>query len=206
MNMQTLALGFLAATAVGGVAYVFLYPSLSGEKKAEARRSSVARSEPAVRQVDKVQRSRREQVEGTLKEVEARQQKAKKIALAVRITQAGLDWTTKKFIVVSALLAMLGLLTPYIINGQILGLIAHKPEQQLQGRTITDTKTATLVNGAAIWLLTSEKSANAGLTIVDGVGQIAFNGSVNLSAGISQPFTWRGLTRTANNGRRADTI
>ncbi|MDB5626694.1 MAG: type secretion system protein [Tardiphaga sp.] len=193
MNMQTLALGFLAATTVGGIAYVFLYPSLSGEKKAEARRSSVARSEPAARHVDKTQRSRREQVEGTLKEVEARQRKVKKVALAVRITQAGLDWTNKKFIVVSALLGLLGLLLPYILNGQLLGLIAHKPEQQLQGRTITDTKTAVLANGAAIWLLTAEKNANAALTIVDGVGQLAFNGSVSLSAGIGQPFTWRGF-------------
>ena len=31
MNMQTLALAFMAATAIGGVAWVFLYPVLSGE-------------------------------------------------------------------------------------------------------------------------------------------------------------------------------
>ena len=68
MKMQTLALGFLAATAIGGVAWVFLYPLLSGERKAEARRASIARSEPAAaRQAEKSQRSRREQVEGSLK-------------------------------------------------------------------------------------------------------------------------------------------
>ena len=66
MNMQALALSFLAATAVGGVAWVFVYPLLSGQKKAENRRASVARSEPAARQADKSQRSRREQVEGSL--------------------------------------------------------------------------------------------------------------------------------------------
>ena len=44
--MQTLALAFLAATAIGGLAWVFIYPSLSGEKKAESRRASIARSEP----------------------------------------------------------------------------------------------------------------------------------------------------------------
>src|ERR1700744_4551491 len=47
MKMQTLALAFLAATAIGGIAWVFLYPLLSGERKAEARRASIARSEPA---------------------------------------------------------------------------------------------------------------------------------------------------------------
>ena len=39
MNTQTLALGFLAATAIGGVAWVFVYPMLSGEKQAESRRA-----------------------------------------------------------------------------------------------------------------------------------------------------------------------
>ena len=39
MNMQMLALAFLAATAIGGVAWVFIYPMLSGEKQAEARRA-----------------------------------------------------------------------------------------------------------------------------------------------------------------------
>ena len=93
MNLQMLALGFLAAAAVGGLAWVFLYPMLSGEKKAEARRTSVAKPEPAARQADKTQRSRREQVEGSLKELEARRQKDKRVSLGTRLTQAGLDWT-----------------------------------------------------------------------------------------------------------------
>jgi Flp pilus assembly protein TadB len=104
MQMHTLSFAFLAATAVGGLAWVFIYPSLSGEKKAEERRSSIARPEPAARQIDKSQRSRREQVEGSLKEVEARRLKEKKIAMSVRLTQAGLNWSTKKFYVVSAIL------------------------------------------------------------------------------------------------------
>lgn len=105
MNTQSLALGFLAFTAVGGVAWVLVYPMLSGEKKAQQRRASVSRVEPAARQVDKAQRSRREQVEGSLKEVEARRQKEKKVSLGVRISQAGLSWTVKKFYVISAILA-----------------------------------------------------------------------------------------------------
>ena len=80
MKMQTLALAFLAATAIGGMAWVFIYPLLSGERQAETRRASIAKPEPAVRQIDKSQRSRREQVEGSLKEIEARRQKEKKAA------------------------------------------------------------------------------------------------------------------------------
>jgi tight adherence protein B len=106
MKIQVLALGFLAATAIGGVAWVFIYPLLSGERKAESRRASVATSEPAAaRTADKSQRSRREQVESSLKELEARRQKESKIALSTRLMQAGLDWSTQKFMIVSGILA-----------------------------------------------------------------------------------------------------
>lgn len=105
MNIQALALAFLAATAVGGVAWVFVYPLLSGEKKAENRRALVAKAEPvAARQADKSQRSRREQVEGSLKELDARLQKEKKVSMSVRLTQAGLDWTPQKFMIVSGVM------------------------------------------------------------------------------------------------------
>ncbi len=99
MNIQALALAFLAATAIGGLAWVFIYPLLSGEKKAELRRASVAKSEPAARQADKTQRSRREQVEGSLKELEARSRDEKKVPLTSRLAQAGLDWSPRKFMI-----------------------------------------------------------------------------------------------------------
>jgi tight adherence protein B len=106
MKMQTIALAFLAAAAIGGMAWVFIYPLLSGEKKAESRRASVAKAEPiAARQVQKDQRTRREQVEGSLRELEARRLKDKKVSLATRLMQAGLDWTSQKFMIVSGILA-----------------------------------------------------------------------------------------------------
>jgi tight adherence protein B len=116
-----LALAFLAATALGGLAWVFLYPSLSGQNKAEARRSSVARPEPSARQADKNQRSRREQVEGTLKELDARRQKDKKVALGTRITQAGLTWSIQKFWIISGVLAAAAFMLAFIAGGGLLG-------------------------------------------------------------------------------------
>jgi len=121
MNIQALALAFLAATAVGGLAWVFLYPVLSGERKAEHRRASVAKPEPAARHVDKSQRSRREQVEGTLKDLEARRQKEKKIPLSSRLTQAGLTWSPQKFMAVSGALAAASFAMAMLLGG---GLIA----------------------------------------------------------------------------------
>jgi tight adherence protein B len=121
MNMQTLALAFTAATAIGGVAYVFVYPLLSGEKKAERRRASVAKAEPVARQSDKAQRSRREQVESSLKEVEARRQKENKVSLSVRLVQAGLDWSTRKFMVLSGLLGLACFAGTLFLGGGLIG-------------------------------------------------------------------------------------
>jgi tight adherence protein B len=124
MKMQVLALAFLAATAIGGVAWVFLYPLLSGERKAEARRASIARSEPAsVRQAEKSQRSRREQVEGTLKELEARRQKDSKVPLSVRISQAGLDWSTQKFWTISGIIGAVFFVGAFIFGGGLFAAI-----------------------------------------------------------------------------------
>ena len=121
MNIQALALAFLAAVALGGIAWVFVYPLLSGERKAESRRASVAKPEPTARgTVDKSQRSRREQVEGSLKDLEARRQKEKKLPLSSRLTQAGLDWSTRKFWTVSGVLAAAGFLTAMMIGGGLL--------------------------------------------------------------------------------------
>ncbi|MEA2943941.1 MAG: tight adherence protein [Bradyrhizobium sp.] len=123
MNMQLLALAFLAATAIGGLAWVFIYPLLSGEKKAEARRASVSKAEPVARQSDKSQRTRREQVEGSMKEVEARRQKEKKVSLSVRLTQAGLAWTTQKFMIVSGILGAACFGIAFFMGGGPIGAV-----------------------------------------------------------------------------------
>jgi tight adherence protein B len=119
--MQALALAFLAFTAMGGVAWVFVYPLLSGEKKAESRRASIARPEPTARQADKSQRSRREQVEGSLKDLEARRLKEKSVPLSTRISQAGLSWSVQKFWIISGILAGVGFFVAFVVGGGVLG-------------------------------------------------------------------------------------
>jgi tight adherence protein B len=121
MNTQALALSFLAATTIGGLAWVFVYPLISGEKQAESRRASIAKPEPvAARQAEKSQRSRREQVEGTLKDLEARR-KEKRPSLTIRLTQAGLDWSIQKFMVVSGVLAAVFFAAAMVAGGGLLG-------------------------------------------------------------------------------------
>ncbi len=104
--MENYGLFFMVAVAIGGVAWVVVYPFLSGERKAERRKASVARAEPMARPTRGPQKPRREQIEGTLKELEARQKKAKHVALSVRLTQAGLTWSKRRFIATAACLGV----------------------------------------------------------------------------------------------------
>lgn len=122
MNIQVLALAFLATAAVGGIAWVFLYPLLSGERKAESRRASISRADaPMAKQSEKSQRSRREQVETSLKDLEARRQQEKSVPLNIRLSQAGLDWTPQKFWIVSAVVAAVLFAAALFVGGGLLG-------------------------------------------------------------------------------------
>lgn len=124
MKIQALAIAFMSAVTIGGLAWVFIYPFLSGEKKAEKRRESFARPEP-VRRADRTQqRSRREQVEETLKEFEERNKKAKNIQITTRITQAGLSWSKQQFIIGSAILGFAFSIVPYFLGVALLPAIA----------------------------------------------------------------------------------
>jgi tight adherence protein B len=99
--VDAIALFFLATVAVGGVAWVFVYPILSGERKAEQRLASVAKTETAARTTRGHQKSRRDVIENTLKEFDERHKKNKRVPLAVRIAQAGLTWSKQQFFIIS---------------------------------------------------------------------------------------------------------
>src|SRR5262249_17258165 len=98
--MNSLALFGLVSVAVGGIAWVFVYPFLSGERKAEQRKEFVAKSTPSNRAAAVTrnnQKSRREQVEGSLADREAR--KAKSVPLSLALSPAGLNWSKPQFII-----------------------------------------------------------------------------------------------------------
>jgi tight adherence protein B len=105
VDVQTLSVFGLAAFAVGGLLWVFIYPILSGERKTEKRMASVARTEPvALRTARTTQKSRRDTVESTLKDIEQRHKKQKKLPLNVRIQQAGLSWSKRQFYIISGVI------------------------------------------------------------------------------------------------------
>jgi tight adherence protein B len=114
--MNNLALFFLVAVAIGGVAWVFLYPMLSGERKVEKRKEVVigAATAAPVRAARNVQKSRREQVEGTLKELERRNSKS--VPLTVKLAQAGLSWSPRRFYITAALLGLIAFAIGFAVD------------------------------------------------------------------------------------------
>src|SRR5215218_1567812 len=107
----------LASLAAGGLAYVFVYPLLSGDARAEKRQKALVDSAPE-RRVDRASAvNRRDQVAQSLKDLEARQKARHKITTEARITQAGLAWTKQRFFIISACIGLLLGLTLFVVSG-----------------------------------------------------------------------------------------
>lgn len=104
MDLNTLGFAFLAAVSVGGIAWVFLYPILSGEARAERRQMAVSgiSTERLSNSGRAKEVSRRDQVAQSLKEIETREKARNKFSIEARIAQAGLDMPKRKFILLSA--------------------------------------------------------------------------------------------------------
>jgi tight adherence protein B len=119
MDIHTLMLATLAAVSVGGTAFVFLYPLLSGERKAEKRQAALASGpvrKTTGKQADAI--ARHKQITESLKEIETRNSR-KRATLEVRITQAGLDWSRRKFTIFAGLSG--------IIAGFVVSLLDRNP-------------------------------------------------------------------------------
>ncbi|MFQ5626828.1 MAG: type II secretion system F family protein [Methyloligellaceae bacterium] len=96
---------FLAALSAGGIAYVFIMPLLSGERKTDKRIASVSQGKAGVAQRSALPEGasmRKKQVLETLKELEARQKSRKKLTLKARVSQAGLNVPVQSFYIASA--------------------------------------------------------------------------------------------------------
>jgi len=120
--MQGIPLFFLAAASIGGLAWVFLYPLLSGERHAERRMQSVAKpdrvAKVSARAAPKV---RRDQIEESLKQLEERRKKQKSPPLAVRLEQAGVSWSKRQFMIGSAVLGVIAFGAVSVVGGPLAG-------------------------------------------------------------------------------------
>ena len=108
MNMQMLTMVLLATVCAGALAWLLVYPYLSGEKEAEKRMLSVVRpGAPSLKAASRAIKSRREQVETSLKAIESRRKQSRSPSLATRLAQAGVSWSKQQFMIVSGVLGIL---------------------------------------------------------------------------------------------------
>ena len=112
-TLTIIAVAFMAALSVGGVAYVLIYPLLSGEAKANKRMARVAggqggRASRAAANLEAQGRDqRRKQMQKTLIEMEENHKKKKKrVSMAMLLTQAGLGISVQVFWVISLVCGM----------------------------------------------------------------------------------------------------
>lgn len=114
----------LATFAVGGLAYVFLYPSLSGNARAEKRQQALMSTAIADRATGKNPgATRREMVAQSLKDIETRQKARSKLTLDMRLAQSGLNLDKRLFFVISGVAGVIAALFAFALLDQPLAAL-----------------------------------------------------------------------------------
>jgi tight adherence protein B len=104
MNLDVMAIAVLAAVSAASIFYVFIYPYLSGEAKAEKRLEALgsAAQRRAGDRLAEATASRKKAVSDSLKELEERETVSRRVTLPDMISQAGLTITPQQFHMFSA--------------------------------------------------------------------------------------------------------
>ncbi len=117
--MLQIAIFGMVAIAAGGVAYVFLYPLLSGQRKTDQRMKAVSqRSTGSIGRANaNDSQNRRRQVQDSLKDIENEQKaKKKKYILKDLIAQADISISITVFYLLSAVLGIVVALLTFLVS------------------------------------------------------------------------------------------
>lgn len=110
-ELKILAVVFMGLMSFGAILFAIFYPKISERAKA-GRRLNKVKDKSKIGSRAKLKAddtaSRRKQVEESLKEIESKQAKKKKLSLRVRIQQAGLGITPHTFYTLSFIVALIG--------------------------------------------------------------------------------------------------
>jgi len=98
----------LAGIAVGGVVYVLAMPYMSGERKASKRVGNVAQGVQRRSAVPRSLQIRKQQVQDTIKDIEAKQKPKKRVRLRIRLIRAGLSMKQSTYYLLSCLTGVVG--------------------------------------------------------------------------------------------------
>jgi tight adherence protein B len=101
----------LAALAVGGVVYVLVMPFMSGERTASKRVANVAQGQARARTRVGLQQPlqmRRQQVQDTIRDLEAKQKASRRVPLRTKLVRAGLSIKPRIYYILCLLSGLLG--------------------------------------------------------------------------------------------------
>ena len=98
----------LAGIAVGGAVYVLVMPYMSGERKASKRVGNVARGVQSRAAVPRSLQIRKQKVQDTIKNIEAKQKPKKWVPLRIRLIRAGLSMKPRTYYLLSCLTGVVG--------------------------------------------------------------------------------------------------
>ena len=108
-ELTQVAAMLLAGIAGGGLVYVLAIPYLSGERKASKRVGNVAQGQRTVRKRSgQSLQIRKQQVQDTIKDIEAKQKRKKRVGLRTRLTRAGLTMKPRTYYILSFLAGVAG--------------------------------------------------------------------------------------------------
>ncbi len=117
MDQDSLLIAGLAAISVGALFYVFVYPLLSGDAKAEKRVQALSQSgqqRRSAERLNEIAATRKKSVADSLKELDANEAAKRRVTLQERIEQAGLAMPPKTFIIGSAGLGVFAAIATFI--------------------------------------------------------------------------------------------
>ncbi|MCC2111373.1 MAG: type II secretion system F family protein [Hyphomicrobiales bacterium] len=120
-DVTILAVAGLAMLFAGGIAYVFIYPILSGEKAAEKRIANVqGRRQPGGR-IREADGGGRQAVLEKLQKIEEKQKHKEKkgnksVPMPLRLERAGLNWNSRHFYLFSATLGLMAVAGAMLSN------------------------------------------------------------------------------------------
>jgi tight adherence protein B len=102
----------LAGLAVGGVVYVLVMPLLGGERAASKRVANVAQGQARARTRVGLQQQplqmRRQQVQDSIRDIEAKQKAKRRVTLRTKLLRAGLSIKPRTYYLLSLLSGLLG--------------------------------------------------------------------------------------------------
>ncbi len=108
-ELTQLAAMLLAGIAGGGLVYVLAIPYLSGERKASKRVGNVAQGQRTVRKrAAQSLQIRKQQVQDTIKDIEAKQKRKKWVPLRTRLIRAGVTMKPRTYYILSFLAGVAG--------------------------------------------------------------------------------------------------